>query len=168
MNVLVRGMVAALALIAFVGGGERAIAQDSLKVERPSADLITRAQIADSKVQNAYDAVESLHSNWLVERIPKPVDRASARDSKDTTVKAAYVADYNAAGKSAPGAAGGIQVYFDGTRIGGTDELKTMRASEIYSIRRYSGTEASGRFGIGHSAGVIFVSSVTYAQKSKP
>ena len=51
----------------------------------------------------------------------------------------------------------GIQVYVDGTRVGGVDALRRLPTMTIFSIRRYTGTEAQTRFGVGHSNGVIAV-----------
>jgi hypothetical protein len=139
------------------------IAQDSTRIERPSSDLITREQIDGVRSSNLYDVVEALHSNWLNERMPVPRDRATTK--QDTTGKAQYTADYSA-GRSMPGQAGGIQVYFDGTRVGGLSELKNIRPGDVYNVRRINGIDAQARFGIGHSAGVIYVSSITMRAKS--
>ena len=139
-------------------------AQDSLKVERPTSELITREQIEGVKASNLIEVVEALHSNWLRQRMLTPGDRATARP--DTTGKPTYTADNNGSGRSMPGENGGIQVYFDGTRMGGVDQLKNIRPSDVYSIRRINGVDAQARFGIGHSGGVLYVSSVTMRAKS--
>ncbi len=162
MNVSRTIVVVTLALL-FGGGSTPLVAQDSTRVERPTSDLITREQIDGVKSSNLYDVVEALHSNWLNERLPVPRDRATTK--QDTTGKAQYTADYNA-GRSMPGQAGGIQVYFDGTRMGGLSELKNIRPNDVYNVRRINGIDAQARFGIGHSAGVIYVSSVTMRAKS--
>ena len=65
-----------------------------------------------------------------------------------------------------PGENGGIQVYFDGTRMDDIDQLKNIRPSDVYSIRRINGVEWQARFGIGHSGGVLYVSSITLRAKS--
>jgi hypothetical protein len=139
-------------------------AQEAEKIERPTSELITREQIAELKVSSVYQVLEQLHSNWLVSRLPAPADRASTR--MDTSGKAQYTADYAASGRSTPGANGGIQVYLDGNRLGGIDELKSIRPADIYNVRRINGVDAQARFGIGHSAGVIYVSTLT--TRSKP
>jgi hypothetical protein len=151
-------------MLAFAANGAPLRAQDSVRVERPSADLITREQIDGVKTANLYDAIEALRSNWLRERIPAPVNRASS--TKDTTGKAQYSTDYDPSGRSVPGANGGIQVYIDGTRVGGLAELKNIRPADVYSIRRINGIDAQARYGIGHSAGVIYVSTVTFRGKT--
>jgi hypothetical protein len=150
-------LLAALALPA-----SRARAQDSTAVppEKPTADYITREQLTEQKFSTLYDLIESMHNNWLRERIPSPGDRAVSGNRADTTGKAQYTNDYNAAGKSFPGQNGGIQVYVDGTRAGSLDQLKTIRPAELWSVRRINGIDAQGRFGIGHGAGVIYVVTV--------
>ena len=139
-------------------------AQDSVKVERPTSDLITREQIEGVKSSSLLDVVEALHSNWLRQRMLTPGDRASTR--MDTTGKPQYTAENNGSGRSMPGENGGIQVYFDGTRMGGVDQLKNIRPADVYSVRRINGVDAQARFGIGHSGGVLYVSSVTMRAKS--
>ena len=139
-------------------------AQDTLKVERPTSELITREQIEGVKSSNLLEVIEALHSNWLRQRMLTPGDRASVR--QDTTGKAQYTSDNNGSGRSMPGENGGIQVYFDGTRMGGVDQLKNIRPSDVYSIRRINGVDAQARFGIGHTGGVLYVSSITMRAKS--
>jgi hypothetical protein len=156
-------IIAALCGTAVVS--HRAEAQDSVKVERPTSELITREQIVDNKANNVYELIEQLHSNWLIEKLPKPVSRSVA--AKDTA-NAYYVSDINdGSGKSAPGMTGGIQVYIDGTRAGALSELKSIHLSEVYSVRRMNGTEAQGRFGIGHSSGVIYVLTLANAGRKQ-
>jgi hypothetical protein len=40
-----------------------------------------------------------------------------------------------------------------------------MRATDIGSIRHFNGTDAQARFGIGHGSGVIYVLSITNANR---
>ena len=154
----------ALGFVLSLAAGTPLRAQDSVKVERPTSDLITREQIAGVKSSSLLDVVEALHSNWLRERMLTPRDRSTAR--QDTSGKAQYLAENNGSGRSMPGENGGIQVYFDGTRMGGVDQLKNIRPSDVYSIRRINGVDAQARFGVGHSGGVLYVSSVTMRAKS--
>jgi hypothetical protein len=139
-------------------------AQDSSKVQRPTSELITREQIVEAKANNLHQVIEQLHSNWLVSRMPAPGNRANVK--VDTSGRAQYTTDVLPGGRSNPGENGGIQVYLDGNRVGGIDELKSIRAGDVYSIRRINGVDAQARFGIGHGSGVIFVSTVS--SQSKP
>lgn len=99
-------------------------------VGRPDANLITQEQIRHHNFRNAYDAVQALHPNWLE---TKGVD--SLRNPSQ------------------------VLVYVDNSRMGGINELRYVASAGIGYIRYYNGTEASTRWGLGHGAGVIFVSS---------
>ena len=98
---------------------------------------LTKEQIAESHFTTAYDAVEALRSNWL---------HARGTDSFQTPSE--------------------VLVYLDNTRLGGTDRLREIAANTIVYMRFYDGVAATGRWGIGHSAGVIYVS--THAAGTDP
>lgn len=62
--------------------------------------------------------------------------------------------------RSRGGAGGELPVlYVDGTRRGGSDELRFMRADEIASMEYMSAADATTRFGTGHAGGAIMVTS---------
>ncbi len=90
---------------------------------------LTKEQIMESHFTTAYDAVEALRSNWL---------QARGTDSFQTPSE--------------------VLVYLDNTRLGGTDKLREIAANTIVYMRFYDGVSATGRWGIGHAAGVIYVS----------
>ena len=91
--------------------------------------MITREELTARPFSSAYDAVESLHSNWLQTR---------GTDSFNSPSQ--------------------IWVYLDGTRLGGIESLRTLTPSTITSIRRIDALEATSRWGINHGQGVILVS----------
>ena len=93
-------------------------------------DLITREEIEQGNFRTAFDAVRSLRANWLVTK---------GQDSFQSPTQ--------------------VQVYFDGTRLGGVDQLRTITFPGIAYIRYYDGLAASARWGMDHGQGVIFVSS---------
>ena len=99
---------------------------------RTSTDhtLITREQIRQNNFTNAYDAVANLHANWLQKR---------GADSFLTP--------------------GEILVYFDEVKLGGVETLRSVTSSSIIFIRFFDGIAATNRWGVGHSNGVILVSS---------
>jgi len=111
----------------------------SRSTSKPGSDrnLITREQIADSRFQTAYEAVESLHSNWLQPRGTDSFQKPSE-----------------------------VKVYLDNTMLGGTTSLREITTRTVSWIRFYDGVAAQGRWGVGHSAGVIFVS--THPASSDP
>ena len=90
---------------------------------------LTKEQIAESHFNTAYDAVEALRSNWL---------NARGTDSFRTPSE--------------------VLVYLDNTKLGGTETLREIAANTIVYMRFYDGIAATGRWGIGHGAGVIYVS----------
>lgn len=98
---------------------------------------LTKEQIAESHFSTAYDAVEALRSNWL---------KARGTDSFQTPSE--------------------VLVYLDNTRLGGTDRLREIAANTVVYMRFYDGVSATGRWGIGHAAGVIYVS--THAASTDP
>ena len=48
-------------------------------------------------------------------------------------------------------------VYVDEIKQDRLDDLKTIRAADIFEIRFMTGTEASGRYGAGHENGAILL-----------
>ena len=121
------GRFAVLALLVFAPAcaGRR-------PANRPAQDrnLITREQIVEHRFNNAYEAVEALHSNWLSTR---------GTDSFQNP--------------------GQVWVYLDNTKLGGVETLRQIGSASIGSIRYYDGITASARWGLDHGHGVIFVTS---------
>ena len=103
---------------------------------KPGADrnLITKEQIAVSRFQTAYEAVEALHSNWLQTRGTDSFQKPSE-----------------------------VKVYLDNTELGGTSTLRDITTRTVSWIRFYDALAAQSRWGVGHGAGVIFVSTHTPA-----
>ena len=99
--------------------------KSSTKTDR---SLITSEQILKHRFTNAYEAVEALHSNWLVNK------------SADS---------FNAPSQ--------IRVYVDNTFYGAVESLRSINPNNIRLIRHYDGVAATARWGIDHGAGVIQV-----------
>jgi hypothetical protein len=97
--------------------------------ERTNRSVITQQQMAENHFLTAYDAVESLRSNWLQTR---GTDSFSAPSE--------------------------VRVYLDNTLLGGVATLRDITANTVSFIKYYDGITATGRWGLGHGAGVIFVS----------
>ena len=123
-----RASKAMLLFIAFVATG--CAASRNGAAPRPDRNTITIEQIREHQFINAYDAVSSLHANWLTVR------------GTDSFQKP-----------------GEIIVYYDATRLGGVETLRTITSNSIAFIRWFDGIAATNRWGVGHSNGVIFVSS---------
>jgi hypothetical protein len=97
---------------------------------RVERDLITQEQLREYRFTNAYEAVEALRSNWLLTRGTDSFSNPSQ-----------------------------VQVYYDNARLGGIEQLRAIEINAIMYIRYYDGVEATGRWGLDHGQGVIFVSS---------
>jgi hypothetical protein len=97
---------------------------------RVDRDLITQEEMLEHRFTNVYDAVAALRSNWLRPRGP------------DSFVSPSQV-----------------WVYFDNTRMGGVESLRLIQPSVVAAARFYDGLDAQGRWGVGHAAGVIHVTS---------
>lgn len=90
------------------------------------AEQLSKEEMLKEHFTNVYDAVASLRSAWLTVR---------GTDSFRQTSQ--------------------IWVYYDGNRLGGVDEMRAVIVSSVASVRYYNGVDATTRWGVGHSAGVI-------------
>jgi len=95
-----------------------------------SGNVITAAEIEQSQAITAYDAIQKLRGNFFSNR-------------GRTTIL----------GDSSPLPV----VYLDGIEYGLLTSLQNIPASHIASIRLYRAWEATTKFGMGKSAGVIEV-----------
>ena len=96
---------------------------------RPRRDVITQEQIAETNETNIYAVVETLRSNWLRERGNDTLIREPTR----------------------------VQVYLDGTRLGGVETLRSISSASVSYVQHFDGIAASARWGLGHGQGVIYV-----------
>jgi hypothetical protein len=106
-------------------------ARRSTPVERVDRERITREQIEKNHFTTAYEAVESLRSNWL---------RPKGADSFVTPTQ--------------------VVVYLNANRLGGVDALKNIDVQTITLIQHFDGLTASARWGVGHGQGVILVTTL--------
>ena len=90
--------------------------------------VISREQIVAGQYRNAFDAVQAMHSPWLVTR---------GTDSFANPQQ--------------------IWVYLNETRMGGVEILREITTPGIAYIRHYDGIAASARWGLDHGQGVIMV-----------
>jgi hypothetical protein len=97
---------------------------------RSSRDILTTEQIQSTKYNNLYDVVQALRSNWMNDR------------GQDSLTRPSSV----------------VLVYYDDTKLGGVDQLKTISPNEVSYIQHYDGVAAAGRWGLDHGKGVIYVS----------
>ena len=131
------------------------------KPPKPSSDLITQEQLKSRTFPDVYQAIEALRGHWLRARNLNPpggsLVNGGATGDPSRTGSAPPQTGMGAGGTGMPRDAAGIQVYLDGTRLGGIETLKGLPVVTVYSIRRIIGTDAQARYGIGHSDGVLFI-----------
>ena len=106
---------------------------------RFDSSVLTHEQLDERNYQNVLEAVQTLRANWLNERGP---------DSFATPSR--------------------IWVYLDNTRLGGVQALSQLPTRSISSVRKVNGIDATARWGIGHSAGVISVMTWDPREDSDP
>jgi hypothetical protein len=112
--------------------------QQKPKIRR-QRNVITAEEIATRPADgNAYDLIRSLRPTWFTTR---------------------GVASGNLSGDGMGGITdnAGIAVYVDGVKMGGTDELRTIEADRIQEMRYLSASDATTKYGTGHTAGAIEV-----------
>ena len=132
---------------------------------------LTLEEITERKdVTNAYEAVQRLRSQWL----------KTAR-SRGSLGSGAAAAEGYRPKPEAPGAEGatpttsgstdpfarmadprnkqkvGPVLYIDEVKQEEVEELRNIRVAEILEIKYMNGTQASGRYGAGHEAGAILL-----------
>ncbi len=95
-------------------------------------EVITRQQMLENKFVTVYDAVAALHSNWL-----------------------------NVRPNTLTGSQENVVIYYDATRLGGPAELNNIRVTDVQYVEHLDPVAATQRYGVGHSQGVILVSSHT-------
>ena len=119
------------ALLGFVSVAVIAISCAPRGTSGPRTDpaTISRDQLLTGRFSSVYDAVQALHSNWLVTR------------GADSFI--------------APSV---IWVYLDNTKLGDISTLRAVQPATIEYVRHLSGPDATARWGVGHGAGVIFLS----------
>lgn len=89
---------------------------------------LTRSELAATNAGNLYDAIAKLRPQWLSSR-----GATSVTDASPT----------------------GVDVYMNGTFLGKADYLRDVRLQDVSSVTYWDAGQASARFGMGHSRGVI-------------
>ncbi len=110
---------------------------EAQKKPKRNPDVITAEEIAArTDIQTAYDAVRRLRGSMLRTRPGGSVLRGSDP----------------------------IWVYVDNVKAGDLNALENILASRVYEIRKFSASDATTRFGTGHTNGVILVSTIRNQQ----
>jgi len=93
-----------------------------------NSERITRAEIDAEGPTSAFDLIQKLRPVWMRWR-------GSTSFTQETDV----------------------QVYLDGTRMGGREALRQIATSDIETIEHLDARRATARFGSGHVNGAILV-----------
>ena len=124
-----RTAVAVLA-VSCASAGTSAVSETGAHGGTRNRAILTQEEIQESSARDAYHAVQLLRPDWLRSR-----GAASMREPNPPTVV----------------------VYVDGQRYGGPTSLEQFRPGTFKEMRYYSGSEATNRWGTGHSSGVIYL-----------
>ena len=105
-------------------------------------DEITRKDIEPllSEASSAYDIVKLLRPTMLLHRTVTGVEQTARVVANELP---------------------GLHVHIDDSRVGPVDVLRTIPAQAVTSIRWLSPSDASTKYGNGHTAGVIAVATLT-------
>jgi outer membrane cobalamin receptor len=98
-----------------------------------SNEVISRAEIAKTQAQTAYDAVQKLRPAFLRSRGATSLLLPAEQEPV---------------------------VYLDDRRMGGVSFLRDIPVADVFEIRYLSAAQAQLRWGSGHASGVIQVISV--------
>ena len=109
-------------------GAACASAPSGNRPARVDASTITEEQLNRGHYQSVLDAVRALRSNWL-----------STRGADSFRVPSQ------------------VWVYVDHQKFGGVETLSSITTQGVTSITHLNGIDATARYGLGHSAGVISV-----------
>jgi hypothetical protein len=130
LRVIVRfGAVCALALVAACGADPLPGRFSPEPAARPDRNFISAEEVRASTAQNAFDAVQSMRSAWLVKR-----GEQSVAGSTD------------------------VVVYLNNARMGGLESLRNISLGTVAWMRYFDARQANYRWGTGHSQGAILVS----------
>jgi len=124
---------AALALLAMALG----CASSGVQKQSKNQNVITAEEIGQTSGMTAYDVIQHLRPNFLRTR-----GAVHGSPSADGTNHLEAV---------------DVVVYLNETKFGGTDQLRQIAFSDIREIHYYSASEATTKWGTGHSAGAIQV-----------
>jgi hypothetical protein len=108
--------------------------------QRGNANLITQSEIAAANLETIYEVIERLRPNML--RTRGQMGRISGATATESGASSSS-----------------IKVYHNGTNIGDLSMLRTIQASSVRQVQFLSSSDATTRFGTGHDAGAILVTS---------
>lgn len=130
--------------------------QDKQKKPKKNPDVITHEELAAlTGVQTAYDAIKRLRPTFFNER--RSQTRQAGGEVFNPSTLSSSSENPNVKTSGAPP----MQLYMNGSRMGGVDYLRTIPMSALWEVRKLNGTDASLRFGADHESGAILVTTGT-------
>lgn len=109
------------------------LAGEEAPSSRRDSDRIHAEELSVTSAGNAFDVVQALRPTWLRSR----------------------------PGARSFGGGGSVRVYMDGVSMGGVAALRNIPRDGIISLEYLDPAEATQRWGTGHGAGAILVSTGT-------
>ena len=106
-------------------------APNGISGSRGARTVILQEEILDSGARNAFDLVQIRRPQWLRVR----GNQSIGNPTEETPT-----------------------VYFNNTRMGGSDALRSISLASIQSVRFLSAAQATLRWGVGNSHGAIVIS----------
>ena len=94
----------------------------------PRRDVLTAQELHGTGFTTVLEALQALRPSWL---------EGHGTDSFRTPSQ--------------------VRVFLDANELGGVDALSVVQMASVVYIRHYNGIEATARWGVGHSQGVIYV-----------
>jgi hypothetical protein len=126
------GRVMFLVMIGFGGTSCGGAGSQSDTPSPGNRNVLTHDEISESSQSDIYSALLALRPNWL---------RSRGSDSLQASTR--------------------VQVYRDDIWLGEVDVLRSVSVADVEYVRYYDGIDASGRWGLGHSQGVVYIASRT-------
>jgi hypothetical protein len=117
-----------LTLVVTVACGSSKSASQPGAAPRRSGDVIMADELTSTAATNVYEAVQRLRPQWLT----------SARIRRG-------------------GSGDEVQVYLDNNKYGTLTSLRSLSLGGVQQVRYYSASEATNRYGTGHTGGAIVV-----------
>ena len=116
-----------LAVTACASGGA------PVSAAKQNPNVISLDEIIESSASNAFEVIQRLRPNFLRTR--------GAVHGTPGATNAMEMVD--------------LVVYLNENRLGGTDQLRQISTTDIREIRYFNSSEATTKWGTGHSAGAI-------------
>jgi len=120
-------VVLSLAVAAACASSGSTTRQAGSTAHRGNSTLVTQEEIVETRTVNVYDAIQRLRPQWFTS--------SQARGARSDPV----------------------QVYLDSNRYGTIESLHGLSVGGVQEIRYLSASEATNRWGTGHTGGAILV-----------